>query len=419
MPARTRSVKYLLIGGGLAAGHAARHIREADAGGSIAIVGQEPYPPYDRPPLSKEFLRGEKTREQLFVDPEPSYRDRGIELVLGVAVQEMDSRGKTVRLADGEVLRFEKALVATGGRPVRLKIPGADLPGVRYLRTLDDSAAIAAEAVPGRRAVIIGAGFIGLELAASLTQVGVRVAVVEAGPRIWARFADPVLAGFFQEYCASKGVAFHTSEAVAEIRGNGRPSAVVTRAGREIPCDFVCVGVGIVPNVELARQAGLAVDNGVVVNEFLQSSHPDVYAAGDVASYADPVFGKRRRVEHWGHAEYSGQLAGRNMAGAREPYDLLTYVWSDVFDLHLEFAGDESEHDQVLLRGRRGEGAFTVLYLKGGLLRAYFAVNGDPGELPILQGLIRTHRVLAGREAQLQDPRFAITDLQPDQAERR
>lgn len=408
MPNPTKSAKYLLIGGGLAAGQAARQIREAEATGSIVLVGQEPYVPYDRPPLSKEFLRGEKPREQLFFDPESFYRDHGIELVLGVAVQEMDAASKTIRLANGDVLAFDKALIATGGRPVRLKIPGADAPGVHYLRTLDDSAAIAAEAIPGRRAVIVGAGFIGVELAASLTQKGVRVTVVEAAPHLWARFADPTLAGFFQDYCARKGVVFYTNERVSEIRGDGRPSAVVTRAGRELPCDFVCVGVGIVPNGELARQAGLAVDGGVLVNEFLQSSHPDIYAAGDVASYLDPVFGKRRRVEHWGHAEYSGQLAGRNMAGAREPYDLLTYVWSDVFDLHLEFAGDESEHDQIVVRGLPEDGAFTVLYLKDGALKAYFAVTGDSGELPTLQRLIRTGTILVGREAQLQDPGFAI-----------
>jgi NADPH-dependent 2,4-dienoyl-CoA reductase/sulfur reductase-like enzyme len=259
--------------------------------------------------------------------------------------------------------------------------------------------------------VIVGAGFIGLELAASLTQKGVRVAVVEAAPHIWSRFADAMLAGFFQDYCARRGIAFHTNEKVSEIRGERGPSVVVTMAGRELPCDFVCIGVGIVPNVELARQAGLAVDNGIVVNEFLQSSHPDIYAAGDVAQYLDPVFRKRRRVEHWGHAEYSGQLAGRNMAGAGEPYDLLTYVWSDIFDLHLEFAGDESDHDQILLRGRPEEAPFTVLYLRGGALRAYFAVNGESREFPILQRLIRTGKSLAGREAQLQDPGFAVEEL--------
>ena len=195
------------------------------------------------------------------------------------------------------------------------------------------------------------------------------------------------------------------------FRGRGRPSAVLTRSGKELPCDFVCIGVGIVPNVELAQQAGLQVDNGIVVNEFLQSSHPDIYAAGDVANYLDPVMGKRRRVEHWGHAEYCGQLAGQNMAGAGMPYDLLTYVWSDLFDLHLEFAGDESEHDRVLLRGRFQEKSFTVLYLKERVLKAYFAVNTGSKEFPVLQRLIRLKKDLTGKEAHLQDPSAALKAL--------
>ncbi len=408
---RKKSTKYLLIGGGLASGQAAKHLRENDPQGPIALVGQEPYVPYDRPPLSKEFLRGEKPREALFFDPEQYFHAHGIDLVLGVAVQRLDLAQKTAILADGEAIAFEKALIATGGRPVHLKLPGGDLPGVHYLRTLDDSAAIAAQAGPGKRAVLIGAGFIGMEVAASLTQKGVQVTVIEAQPHIWARFADATIAGFFQDSCVNKGVTFHTNEMVAEIRGQGRPAAVRTRSGKELPCDLVCIGVGIVPNVEVAQQAGLKVDNGIVVNEHLQSSHPDIYAAGDVANYLDPIFGKRRRVEHWGHAEYSGQLAGQNMAGARNPYDLLTYVWSDIFDLHLEFAGDESEHDEVLLRGRFDDTPVTVLYLKQKVLRAYFAINTSAKEFPILQRLIRHKKDLTGKEAQLQDPTFAMKGL--------
>jgi NADPH-dependent 2,4-dienoyl-CoA reductase/sulfur reductase-like enzyme len=250
-----------------------------------------------------------------------------------------------------------------------------------------------------------------MELAASLTQRGVQVTVLEAHSHVWSRFADSTLAGFFQDYCTKKGITFLTSERAAEIRGKGRPTSVITQSGKELPCDVVCIGVGIVPNVELAQQAGLAVDNGVVVNEYLQSSHPDIYAAGDVANYLDPIFGKRRRVEHWGHAEYCGQLAGQNMAGAQNKYDLLTYVWSDIFDLHLEFAGDESEHDQVLLRGTMQEKSFTVLYLKRHVLRAYFAINTGPAEFGMLQRLIRQKRDLTGREEQLQDPRFAIKGI--------
>ncbi|MEK7878914.1 MAG: FAD-dependent oxidoreductase, partial [candidate division NC10 bacterium] len=258
-----KSTKYLLVGGGLASSQAAKQLREQDPQGPITLVGAEPHVPYDRPPLSKEFLRGEKPRAELFFDPEQYFHDHDINLTLGIAVRQLDLASKTALLADGEGIAFEKALIATGGRPVSLKLPGGDLPGVYYLRTLDDSAAIAAEAGPGKRAVIIGAGFIGMEVAASLTQRGVRVTVIEAQPHIWARFADRALAGFFQDYCAQKGVIFHTSEMVAEVRGQGRPSSVVTRSGTELPCDFVCIGVGIVPNVELPQQAGLEIDNGV------------------------------------------------------------------------------------------------------------------------------------------------------------
>jgi len=406
-----KSTKYLLIGGGLASSQAAKQLREHDERGAITLVGQEPYVPYDRPPLSKEFLRGEKPRDELFFDPEPYFHDHGVSLVQGVAVQQLNLADKTAILANGEAVRFEKALIATGGRPIHLTIPGGDLAGVHYLRTLDDSAAIATEAGRGKRAVVIGAGFIGMEVAASLTQRGVHATVIEAQPHIWARFTDVTLAGFFQDYCTQKGVTFHTDEMVTEIRGQTRASSVVTRSGTELPCDFVCIGVGIVPNVELARQAGLNVDNGVLVNEYLQSSHPDIYAAGDVANYQDPVFAKRRRVEHWGHAEYCGQLAGQNMAGATNPYNLVTYVWSDIFDLHLEFAGDETEHDQLLLRGRFDDKSFTVLYLKRHALTAYFAVNANSKDFPTLQRLIRHKKDLAGKELQLQDPTFAIKGL--------
>ncbi len=406
-----KSTQYLLIGGGLASSQAAKQLRDLDSQGRIVLVSEEPYVPYDRPPLSKEFLRKQKSKSELFFDTEQYFHDHQIDLVLGIAVQRLDVSKKTAALANGESILFEKTLIATGGRPVRLNIPGGNLPGVHYLRTLDDSAGISAEAGQGKRAVIIGAGFIGIEVAASLTQRGVQVTVLESQSHIWPRFADATLAGFFQDYCMQKGVTFCTREMAVEIRGKDRPSSVITKSGKELPCDFVCIGVGIVPNVEIARDAGLAVDNGIVVNEYLQTSHTDIYAAGDAANYPDPIFAKRRRVEHWGHAEYCGQLAGQNMAGARNKYDFLTYVWSDIFDLHLEFAGDESEQDEVLIRGRLQDKSFIVLYLKQKVLKAYFAVNAGSKEFPTLQRFIRQKKDFTGQEAQLQDPAFAIKQL--------
>jgi NADPH-dependent 2,4-dienoyl-CoA reductase/sulfur reductase-like enzyme len=406
-----RSTKYLLIGAGLASSQAAREIRDADPEGSILLVGEEPHVPYDRPPLSKEFLRGEKSREELFYDLETFYREHTIDLALGVRVEALDPDAKCATLSGGETVSFQKALIATGGRPVRPDLPGAGRPGVHTLHTMDEAVAIAAAAEPGRHATLVGAGFIGLEVAASLTQRGVQVTVIEAQPRIWPRFADALLAGRVQAYCEQKGVTFITGDAIVEIVGNETIHAIYTHNGRQVRCDFVCFGVGIVPNAELAREARLAVTDGIVVDAHLRTSHPDIYAAGDVVNYPDPIFGKRRRVEHWGHAEHTGQIAGRNMAGGESAYDHVTTVWSDIFDLHLEFAGDESEHDVSLIRGSLEENAFIQLYLQDGRLRAYFAINGNAKDFPILQRLIRGKKDLASKIAALEDPDFSLRDL--------
>jgi 3-phenylpropionate/trans-cinnamate dioxygenase ferredoxin reductase subunit len=205
-------------------------------------------------------------------------------------------------------------------------------------------------------------------VAASLTQMGVEVTVIESQPHIWSRFLDGTLARYFESYCADRGIRFLTSDQVTELRGVDRISAVATKSGAQIPCDFACIAVGIRPNVELAQEAGLSVDNGVVVDEHMQTSDAGIYAIGDIANYPDPIYGVRRRVEHYGQAEYTGQLAGMNMTGDSQAYDMLTYVWSDIFDLHLEFAGDESRHDEVIVRGEPASNSFTVLYLAGGVM---------------------------------------------------
>jgi 3-phenylpropionate/trans-cinnamate dioxygenase ferredoxin reductase component len=406
-----KDVKYLLIGGGLASYHAAKQIRRVDADGSVLLVSEESLPPYDRPPLSKEYLRGEKPTEALLYDAASALAEQNIELALQTRAESLNASDKIITLSDGETVRFEKALIATGGAPIRLSIPGSSLTGIHYLRTAEDAGAIGSEAADGKRAVVVGAGFIGLEVAASLNQRGVQVTVIEALPHIWARFADESLARFVQDYCAARGITFLTTDAAAEFRGGNRVEAVVTRSGEVIDCDFVCVGVGIRPNVGLAQEAGLDVDDGIVADDRLRTSNPDIYAAGDVVSYPDSVFGKRRRVEHWGHAEYSGQVAGRNMAGADEAYSFLSYVWSDIFDLHLEFAGDESEHDTKLLRGKLEDSSFIVIYMKKGAVTAYFAVNTEAREFSSLRRLILAHKDLTGREADLTNREFNLRGL--------
>jgi NADPH-dependent 2,4-dienoyl-CoA reductase/sulfur reductase-like enzyme len=407
-----RSTKYLLIGGGLASSQAAKILAAKDPGAPITLVCREPHLPYDRPPLSKEFLRGEKTRDELPYDPDSFFHEKNIDVLLGESVVGLDTGAKTAALGSAETIRFEKALIATGGEPVRLDLPGSSLGGIHYLRSVDDALAIRAELTSsGRQATVIGAGFIGMELAASLTRLGVRVTVIEAASQIWARFLDATLAGHIRSYYESKGITFLTGESVREFKGDNRVRKAVTNSGREIACDFVCVGVGIRPEVRIAEGAGLAVQNGIVVNERLQTSHADIFAAGDAANYPDPIFGKRRRVEHWGFAEYTGQVAGLNMAGIEQKYDLLSYAWSDIFDLHIEFAGDESEHDRVLVRGTLDAASFTVLYLKSEVLRAYFAVNTDSREFPALQKLIRQKTPLYGRDVELTNPLFDLKSL--------
>lgn len=399
-----REVKYLLIGGGLAAVRAAQQIRTLDADGSILLVSEEREQPYDRPPLSKEYLAGDKSLAEITLEGQDKLTEQGVEWALGTEVTALDAAAKTATLTGGEQVRFGKALIATGGRPVRLDLLGAELKGVHYLRTAADADGLNADAKAGGKAVIIGGGFIGLEVAATLRKRGLDVTVIEALPRIWARFGNEELSDYVASYCAARGVKFLYSTMVSEFRGEDRVTGVETSAGDVIECDLVCVGVGIRPNVELADAAGLHVDDGVVVDEHMRTSHPDIYAAGDVINYFDPVFGRRRRVEHWGHAEHSGQIAGRCMAGGSETYDLLSYVWSDIFDIHLEFAGDEHEHETQLRRGNPVDGAFMILYLKGGRVTAFFSINTPAREYSTVRRMIQNKKDVTGKEAALQDP---------------
>lgn len=406
-----KSTKYLIVGGGLAAARAVEAIREQDPEGAITLVGEESEVPYHRPPLSKGFMQGEQPREKIKVKPPEYYEENDIRLLLGTKVERLDPTQREAHLSNGETLRYEKALLSTGGSPILPGFPGADLSGVYTLRTVEDAEAIRDAAQEGRRAVIIGAGFIGMEMAASLTELGVDVTVVEMLSHLWPQFVDESLGEFFQERFQKKGIDFYLDEKVEEIRGEEHVESVVTESGKEIPADFVCVAVGIQPNMELAKKAKLEYTDGVLVNAYLQTVDPNIYAAGDIMNYPDPYFGKRRRVEHWGQADYTGDLAGRNMAGAGEPYDLLTYVWSNIFDDHLEFAGDHEEHDQVVQRGEFEDGSFTRFFLKNGRMTAYFAINPEDADLATWQELIKEEVDLSGREEQLADPSVAPESL--------
>ena len=408
---KMRYVNYLLIGGGLASIRAARQIRSIDPNASIRIACDEPVAPYDRPPLSKDYLTGDKRVDDLYLEQPRLLVEEDIVCELSKAVIRLDPARRVATLSDGGEINFERALIATGGRPVRLDLPGAELAGIHYLRTAQDADALGAEALPGRRALVIGGGFIGLEVAASLSTRGLDVTVLEALPRVWARFGNEELSRYIMRSCEERGVRFLTSTQVAEFRGEGRVTGVITSAGDLIACDLVCVGVGIRPNVELAIEAGLEVDDGIVVDAHMRTSHPDIYAAGDVINYFDPIANRRRRVEHWGHAEHSGQVAGRCMTGGAEAYDLVSYVWSDIFDIHLEFAGDEYAHDLQLRRGDPADGSFMILYLKAGRVTSFFAINTPSREYSVVRRMIQKGTDLTGRELQLQDASVGLRSL--------
>jgi NADPH-dependent 2,4-dienoyl-CoA reductase/sulfur reductase-like enzyme len=423
-------------------------IREHDGEGSIVLVSEENRLPYDRPPLSKEVIRGEMAPEEIKSEYDVYYRDYRVTTRLGVKVTalRLGERSHEAQLSTGETLGFRRALLATGGVPRRLGIPGEDLPGVYVLRNDTDAVAIAEEARAlrdagqdrpqvgeERRAVIIGAGFIGVELAASLRQLGVPVTVVEMAEDLWPSFAPPELAEPIRRRCEAEGVEFRFGRKVTALESAGagagtsghaaaggssahagdgaeRVGTVVLDNGERLSAGMVCVAVGIEPSVELARDAGLTVADGVVVNEHLQSSHPDVFAAGDLIRFPDPFTGTRRRVEHYGHAEYSGLMAGENMTGAAKSYALLSYLWSDVFDLHLEAAGEPEQAERFLRRGEDPASAILI-GVADGKVCCYMALNRPDGEFGPLQIFIKKGITVAGKEAQLADPSVPFVQL--------
>ena len=405
---------YVVVGGGVGALNAVKGILKREPQASVVMISDDRLPPYDLPALSKEFLKSEKGIDDIVYEGAESLRARGLDLRLNSRATKLDAERRILTLEDGEEIAFHKCFLSTGARPIHLPVPGSELPEVFYLRTADDALRIVSAAKRGARAVIVGAGFIGLEAAASLVIMGLDVTVVEAMTRVWPRFADEILASFVQVHCERHGITFRLDETVVKIRGQSHVEGVATASGKMLGADLVCVGVGIRPNIELAADAGLLVDNGIRVNQYMQTSNPDIYAGGDAANYIDPISGRRRRSEHWGHAEYSGQIAGANMTGAEMAYDFVSYVWSDLFDLHLEAAGDEAHFDDLVVRGSIDAGAFVMLYLKEGKLVSYTAVNGNPKEFVPLRRLIRSARDIRDKRAQLSDPQVNMRALVAD-----
>lgn len=370
---------YVIVGGGLTAASAVDGIREVDQEGTIAVLSDEIDPPYHRPPLSKEYLQTlEAPRELLHVKPSGWFEDQsGVSLFLLETATTLDARGLRVRTDSDRWLDGGRILLAMGGRPRTLDVPGADLTGVHTLRTADDAEAIRKAARSAERVVLIGAGFIGMELAATLTGLEVPCVVVDIADRVWSSVFPPPLSGFLQRYYEERGVRFLLGSGVEALVGDERLRRVVLDSGEEIPAELAIVGVGIEPEDRLAESAGLAVRNGIVVDSYCETTAGHIYAAGDVARFPDPVFGDLTRVEHWDHAKAHGKTAGRNMAGEREPYEHLSYFFSHTFDLSFNVFGRTADADTTLVSGELGSGRSVIYCATDDRLSGIILINAN------------------------------------------
>ena len=406
---------YVIVGASLAGAKAAQVLRDEGFTGAIVLIGAEHERPYERPPLSKDLLLGKAEPGSVFVHEAGWYAENSVELRLGTRVTSVDRAAHQVHLEDGSAVGYAKLLLATGSSPRRLPVPGADLEGVLYLRTLADSQALSAAFQPGARVVIAGAGWIGLETAAAARQAGCEVTVVEPEPTPLHRQVGPEIGEVFGRLHTDHGVVFRFGEGISELRGDGAAAAgavrqVVTSADAELPADVVVVGIGAAPNVGLAADAGLEVDNGVLTDESLRTSDPDIFAAGDIAHAFNPLLDRRIRVEHWANALNGGPAAARAMLGQPVSYDRVPYFFSDQYELGMETAGvpEPGGYNEVVFRGDKESLEFVAFWLSSGAVVAGMNVNvWDVND--DIQRLIRAK--VAVDPARLADPGVPLSDL--------
>jgi 3-phenylpropionate/trans-cinnamate dioxygenase ferredoxin reductase component len=408
--------RIVIVGASLAGATAAATLREEGFDGDIRLIGAEAQPPYNRPPLSKGYLRGQEPFDGQLVKPAGHYAEQRIELTLARRVTALDATRKLVELEGGERVGYDQLLVTTGGRNRTLAVPGATLANVFQLRTVEDCDRIRAASRTARRAVVMGLGFIGSEVSASLRQLGIEVAAVEGTRVPLARVLGPEVGQVLADIHRDQGVELVLEDGVAAIEGAGRVERVRTKKGRVLECDLVVAGIGIVPNTELLAAAGAEVDDGVLVDDRCRTSLPDVLAAGDVANHLHPIFG-RLRVEHWNNAYQQGRAAARSLLGDARPYDYVHTFWSDQYEHLIEYVGVARSWDRLVFRGRPESRRFLAFYLQASVVQAAVGLNrgGDPedpntaGELKAAVDLIR-HRVAVDPTA-LRDEDVALERL--------
>jgi 3-phenylpropionate/trans-cinnamate dioxygenase ferredoxin reductase component len=371
----TNDQTHIIVGASLAGAKAAETLREEGFDGRVVLVGAEDERPYERPPLSKDYLRGEVGREKVYVHDEGFYAEHDIELRLNTAAVGLNTANREVTLDDGDVLRYDRLLLATGSEPRRLAISGAELDGVMYLRSVHDSDLLHERVDHGGAVVVVGAGWIGAEVAASARQRGLEVTVIEPASVPLERVMGAEVGAIYRDIHTDQGVEMLMGTGVEAFEGDNAVERVRTSDGRLIECDFVVVGVGVQPRIQLAATAGLEVDNGIVVDEHLQTSAPGVFAAGDVANAHHPFYGERIRVEHWANALHQGPAAARNMLGQADPFERLPYFFSDQYDVGMEYSGFARDWDRVVFRGDPASREFIAFWISDARVVAGMNVN--------------------------------------------
>lgn len=369
------SKRIVIAGAGHAAGQVVASLQQHKFQGRVVLIGDEPYLPYQRPPLSKKFLAGEMPPERLYVKPASFYDDAGVELHLDTRIEALDREAKRLLVADSDPIAYDALILALGSRVRRLPVEGVNLDGVHYLRSIADVEAIRAGFDKGHKLVTIGAGYIGLEVAAVARQAGLDVTVVEMADRVMSRVVSPEISDYYQIEHTNQGVKLRLSTGVASINGKKRVKSVTTSTGEDLPADLVVIGVGIEPNTELARDAGLDVNDGIVVDDHCRTNDPDIYAIGDCTLHPNGIYGRSLRLESVHNALEQAKTAVANICGVDTVYNQVPWFWSDQYDLKLQIAGLSAGYDDVVIRGNPAERSFSCLYLREGRLIAVDAIN--------------------------------------------
>ena len=383
-------------------------MRQKGFDGEILLVGEEPWLPYQRPPLSKKFLAGKMLAERLYFKPPAFYEESGVKIRLETRVRAVDREARRIETASGELIAYDRLLLALGSRVRRIEVPGGDLDGIHYLRNIDDVHRIRDDMERSRSVVIVGAGYIGLEVAAVARQRGNAVTVLEMADRVMSRVVSPVVSEFYQQQHLTQGVELRLSTALRGFAGNKRVESVLTQDGEVVPADVVVIGIGIVPNTELAGAAGLEVDNGIVVDTRCRTGDPNIHAIGDCTSHPNAIYGRRIRLESVHNALEQAKTAAMDICGDAEEYTQVPWFWSDQYDLKLQIAGLSESYDQVVIRGDREQKSFSCLYLRDGVLIACDAINAP-------RDFMQSKLLIAGRKSvdadELADESVQLKDL--------